>query len=69
MLTVQAGGEQEGKVLAVVDQCSADLVCVQGLFGALTVTMNCNPLVTLHLLGGIGLLAILTWIALPRRPP
>lgn len=40
-------------------------VCVQGLFGALTVTMKLQPaIVTLHLLGGIGLLAMLTWIAL-----
>ncbi len=40
-------------------------VCVQGMFGALTVTMKLQPaIVTLHLLGGVGLLAILTWIAL-----
>jgi cytochrome c oxidase assembly protein subunit 15 len=44
-------------------------VCVQGLFGALTVTMKLQPaIVTLHLLGGIGLLAILTWIALREAP-
>jgi cytochrome c oxidase assembly protein subunit 15 len=35
-------------------------VCVQGAFGALTVTLKLYPLVvTLHLLGGIGLLALL----------
>ena len=35
-------------------------VCVQGLFGALTVTMKLFPaIVTLHLLGGLGLLALL----------
>ncbi|MFV0680771.1 COX15/CtaA family protein [Ottowia sp.] len=35
-------------------------VCVQGLFGAKTVTMKLFPaIVTLHLLGGIGLLALL----------
>jgi len=35
-------------------------VLVQGLFGALTVTWKLNPLiVTLHLLGGMGLLALL----------
>jgi heme a synthase len=40
-------------------------VCVQGAFGALTVTMKLQPaIVTLHLLGGIVLLALLTWIAL-----
>ena len=35
-------------------------VCVQGAFGALTVTMKLYPaIVTAHLLGGIGLLALL----------
>lgn len=35
-------------------------VCVQGAFGALTVTMKLFPaIVTLHLLGGMGLLALL----------
>ncbi|MGZ8993741.1 MAG: COX15/CtaA family protein [Burkholderiaceae bacterium] len=44
-------------------------VCIQGLFGALTVTMKLQPaIVTLHLLGGVGLLAILTWIALREAP-
>ncbi len=44
-------------------------VCVQGLFGALTVTMKLQPaIVTLHLLGGMGLLAILTWLALGEAP-
>jgi cytochrome c oxidase assembly protein subunit 15 len=37
----------------------------QGAFGALTVTMKLQPaIVTMHLLGGIGLLALLTWLAL-----
>ena len=36
-------------------------VCIQGAFGALTVTMKLFPaIVTLHLLFGIGLLALLT---------
>jgi cytochrome c oxidase assembly protein subunit 15 len=35
-------------------------VCVQGAFGALTVTMKLFPaIVTLHLMGGLGLLAML----------
>lgn len=35
-------------------------VCMQGAFGALTVTMKLFPaIVTLHLLGGVGLLALL----------
>ena len=37
-------------------------VVVQGLFGMLTVTMKLNPaIVTLHLLGGMLLLALLVW--------
>jgi heme a synthase len=37
-------------------------VCVQGAFGALTVTMKLFPaIVTLHLLLGIGLLMLLAW--------
>ena len=40
-------------------------ICMQGAFGALTVTLKLQPaIVTLHLLGGIGLLALLTWLAL-----
>jgi cytochrome c oxidase assembly protein subunit 15 len=40
-------------------------VLAQGAFGALTVTMKLQPLiVTIHLLGGVGLLALLTWLAL-----
>lgn len=39
-------------------------VCVQGAFGALTVTMKLYPaIVTLHLLGGFTLLGILTFLA------
>ncbi len=45
-------------------------VCVQGAFGALTVTMKLQPaIVTMHLLGGVGLLALLTWLALRESPP
>jgi cytochrome c oxidase assembly protein subunit 15 len=37
-------------------------VCVQGAFGALTVTMKLFPaIVTLHLLFGLGLLMLLCW--------
>jgi cytochrome c oxidase assembly protein subunit 15 len=40
-------------------------VCAQGAFGALTVTMKLQPvIVTLHLVGGVVLLALLTWLAL-----
>jgi cytochrome c oxidase assembly protein subunit 15 len=47
-------------------------VCLQGAFGALTVTMKLYPaIVTLHLLGGMGLLALLAWQAetTSARPP
>lgn len=44
-------------------------VCLQGVFGALTVTMKLQPaIVTAHLLGGVGLLALLTWLALRESP-
>ena len=40
-------------------------VCLQGAFGAWTVTMKLQPaIVTAHLLGGIILLSLLTWLAL-----
>ena len=39
-------------------------VCLQGAFGAWTVTMQLMPLiVTTHLLGGMTLLAMMTWLA------
>ncbi|MFT7723341.1 MAG: COX15/CtaA family protein [Roseateles sp.] len=44
-------------------------VCVQGAFGALTVTMKLFPaIVTLHLLFGLGLLMLLAWQAEACRP-
>lgn len=44
-------------------------VCLQGAFGALTVTMKLQPaIVTLHLLGAMVLLALLTWVALRETP-
>jgi cytochrome c oxidase assembly protein subunit 15 len=44
-------------------------VCVQGAFGALTVTMKLQPvIVTAHLVGGVALLALLVWLALRESP-
>ncbi len=44
-------------------------VCVQGAFGALTVTMKLFPaIVTLHLLFGLGLLMLLAWQAEAYQP-
>lgn len=39
-------------------------VCIQGAFGAWTVTMKLMPMiVTAHLLGGMTLLGLMTWLA------
>lgn len=44
-------------------------VCVQGAFGAWTVTHKLMPVVvTSHLLGGMLLLALMTWLAARERP-
>ena len=44
-------------------------VCVQGAFGAWTVTLKLQPvIVTTHLLLGVGLLALLTWHATRQSP-
>ncbi|UDF37381.1 UNVERIFIED_ORG: COX15/CtaA family protein [Shinella sp. XGS7] len=44
-------------------------VCMQGAFGALTVTMKLFPaIVTLHLLGGLALLVLLAWQAQGYAP-
>src|SRR5690606_14328672 len=43
------------------------LVIVQALLGMLTVTWLLKPtIVTLHLLGGMTVLALLAWLVLPR---
>ena len=43
-------------------------VCVQGAFGAWTVTLKLMPIiVTIHLLGGVSLLALMTWLAARER--
>ncbi len=44
-------------------------VCVQGAFGAWTVTHKLMPLVvTSHLLGGMLLLSLMTWLAAREKP-
>ncbi len=44
-------------------------VCVQGAFGAWTVTLKLQPvIVTTHLLLGLGLLALLIWHAMRQTP-
>lgn len=45
-------------------------VCLQGAFGAWTVTLKLQPLiVTIHLLLGMTLLALLTWLAARQSAP
>lgn len=47
-------------------------VCIQGAFGAWTVTLKLMPIiVTIHLLGGMTLLALMTWLAAREKqhPP
>jgi cytochrome c oxidase assembly protein subunit 15 len=45
-------------------------VCLQGAFGAWTVTEKLQPaIVSIHLLLGMGLLALLTWLACQTAPP
>jgi len=45
-------------------------VCLQGAFGAWTVTMKLHPLiVTIHLLLGMGLLALLAWYGSRQSNP
>ena len=73
VLTVQAWRRAASGVAALRSPWLATAallwVCVQGAFGALTVTMKLQPaIVTLHLIGGIVLLALLTWIALRETP-
>jgi cytochrome c oxidase assembly protein subunit 15 len=44
-------------------------VCLQGAFGAWTVTLKLQPIiVTIHLLLGMGLLGMLTWMAASQNP-
>lgn len=46
------------------------MVCLQGAFGAWTVTMKLQPaIVTAHLLGGVTLFALLVWLVLLERAP
>lgn len=46
------------------------LVCLQGAFGAWTVTMLLKPaIVTAHLMGGMLILAMLTWLWLRQTSP
>lgn len=65
-------GRQERKFSPLFPSLLLAFVCVQGAFGAWTVTMKLQPvIVTVHLLLGMGLLALLTWFGarLSDNPP
>jgi cytochrome c oxidase assembly protein subunit 15 len=66
ILTVQAWRQRRAEATTSRALASAALiwVCVQGAFGALTVTMKLQPIiVTAHLLGGMVLLSMLVALA------
>src|SRR5574340_1853027 len=57
-------GRKENKFSPAFPTVLFAFVCLQGAFGAWTVTMKLQPIiVTIHLLLGITLLALLTWFA------
>src|SRR6185369_18037029 len=57
---ILAARRGHGRKVAVAACFALAWVCLQGAFGALTVTMRLYPaIVTAHLLGGIGLLVLL----------
>ena len=58
-------GRQEIKFSPVFPTILFGFVCLQGAFGAWTVTMKLQPvIVTIHLLLGMGLLALLAWFGM-----
>ena len=70
VLTAQAWRQARRKVRRRGGRCALIWVCVQGLFGALTVTMKLQPaIVTVHLLGGIGLWRFLLGSRCARHLP
>ncbi len=65
-------GRKEIKFSPLFPTLLFTFVCVQGAFGAWTVTMKLQPvIVTIHLLLGMALLALLTWLGarLSDHPP
>lgn len=61
---------QDGKFAPWLPTLLFAFVCIQGAFGAWTVTMKLQPvIVTSHLLLGLALLAMLTWLGTSENPP
>ncbi len=63
-------GRRDAKFLPVFPTFLFAFVCLQGAFGAWTVTMKLQPaIVTIHLLLGMALLALLTWFGSRQNAP
>ncbi|MBV9889498.1 MAG: COX15/CtaA family protein [Rhizobacter sp.] len=59
-MALRAAGRSDGRIGSRWALLTLAWICMQGTFGALTVTMRLYPaIVTLHLLAGYGLLALL----------
>ncbi|HJW55750.1 MAG TPA: COX15/CtaA family protein [Burkholderiaceae bacterium] len=57
-------GRKDNRFSPLLPTLLLGLVCLQGAFGAWTVTLKLQPvIVTTHLLLGLSLLAMLTWLA------
>ncbi|HTN67377.1 MAG TPA: COX15/CtaA family protein [Burkholderiaceae bacterium] len=63
-------GRRDRKFAPTLPSVLLAFVCLQGAFGAWTVTMKLQPIiVTTHLLLGLGLLALLTWFGVRQNAP
>jgi len=63
-------GRRDRKFAPALPSVLLAFVCLQGAFGAWTVTMKLQPIiVTTHLLLGLGLLALLTWFGIRQNAP
>jgi cytochrome c oxidase assembly protein subunit 15 len=64
MKSRRESGQREPGAAPLLPSALFGFVCLQGAFGAWTVTMKLQPvIVTIHLLLGMTLLALLTWLA------
>ncbi|OGS99526.1 MAG: cytochrome C oxidase subunit I [Gallionellales bacterium RBG_16_56_9] len=63
-------GRRDRKFLPLLPSVLLAFVCLQGAFGAWTVTMKLQPvIVTTHLLLGLSLLALLGWLGMRQNDP
>ena len=62
-------GRQDDRFAPWFPTALLGFVCLQGAFGAWTVTLKLQPvIVTIHLLLGMGLLALLAWLGARQNP-